>query len=175
MTVNDGVGYPWSLESGLVITGYVVPHALGWDLMRERTRSRIQDGGRQRRSGNTVLFLLFWHWFSTRNLCPGKFVFRVNTCYIKFDGICPLLLLGSVWKLTQDARTNMIYDALTYIASKQRMRERTLRCANERFPVATNEHRLLASLRYHLWIIIEICFSLRIVLDENNFITLRPW
>ena len=57
------------------------------------------------------------------------------------------------------------YDVLTYIASKQRMCERTLRCANERFPVATNEHRLLASLRYHLWISIDICFSLRIVLD----------
>ena len=42
------------------------------------------------------------------------------------------------------------YDALTYIASKQRMRERTLRCANERFLVPTNEHRLLASQRYHL-------------------------
>ena len=42
------------------------------------------------------------------------------------------------------------YDALTYIASKQRMRERTLRCANERFLVPTNEHRLLASRRYHL-------------------------
>ena len=39
------------------------------------------------------------------------------------------------------------YDALTYIASKQRMRERILRCANERFPAPTNEHRLLASLR----------------------------
>ena len=37
-------------------------------------------------------------------------------------------------------------DALTYIASKQRMRERILRCANERFPAPTNEHRLLASL-----------------------------
>ena len=42
------------------------------------------------------------------------------------------------------------YDALTYIASKRRMRERTLRCANERFLVPTNEHRLLASRRYHL-------------------------
>ena len=42
------------------------------------------------------------------------------------------------------------YDALTYIASKQRMRERTLRCANERFPVQTNEHTSLASQRYHL-------------------------
>ena len=41
-------------------------------------------------------------------------------------------------------------DALTYIASKQRMRERTLRCANERFPAPTNEHRLLASLRWFI-------------------------
>ena len=35
-------------------------------------------------------------------------MFGVNTCDMKFNGICPLLLLGSVWKLTQDARTNLI-------------------------------------------------------------------
>ena len=57
------------------------------------------------------------------------------------------------------------YDALTYTASKQRMRERTLRCANERFLVPTNEHRLLASQRYHLQINIEICFGARTALD----------
>ena len=34
-------------------------------------------------------------------------------------------------------RERTCYDALTYIASKQRIRERTLRCANERFLVPT--------------------------------------
>ena len=43
-------------------------------------------------------------------------------------------------------RERTCIDALTYIASKQRMRERTIRCANERFLVPTNEYWLLASL-----------------------------
>ena len=42
------------------------------------------------------------------------------------------------------------YNALTYIASKQCMRECTLRCTNVRFLVPTNEYRLLVSLGYHL-------------------------
>ena len=84
---------------------------LGRDLMRERTRSRIQDGGPQKRSANTVAFLPFNADFATRNWCPLKFVFRMNTCDIKFDRICPWLLLGSVWKLTQDARTNLTWCA----------------------------------------------------------------
>ena len=84
---------------------------LGRDLMRERTRSRIQDGGLQKRSANTVAFLPFNADFATRNWCPLKFVFRINTCDIKFDRICPWLLLGSVWKLTQDARTNLTWCA----------------------------------------------------------------
>ena len=87
------------------------PTALGRDLMRERTRSRIQDGGPQKRSANTVAFLPFNANFATRNWCPLKFVFRMNTCDIKFDRICPWLLLGSVWKLTQDARTNLTWCA----------------------------------------------------------------
>ena len=37
------------------------------DLMRERTRSRIQDGRPQKRSANTVTFLPFNTDFSTRN------------------------------------------------------------------------------------------------------------
>ena len=85
--------------------------SLGRDLMRERTRSRIQDGGPQKRSANTVAFLPFNVDFATRNWCPLKFVFRMNTCDIKFDRICPWLLLGSVWKLTQDARTNLTWCA----------------------------------------------------------------
>ena len=84
---------------------------LGRDLMRERTRSRIQDGGPQKRSGNTAPFLPFNTDFSTRNWYPGKFILRVNTCDIKFNRICPLLLLSSVWNLTQDARTNLIWCA----------------------------------------------------------------
>ena len=83
-----------------------VHSTLGRDLMRERTRSRIQDGGRQMRSANTVSFLPFQHWFSTSNWCPRKFAFSVNTCDIQFDRICLLLVLGSEWNLTQDARTN---------------------------------------------------------------------
>ena len=36
----------------------------GRDLMRERVRSRIQDGGRQMRRVNTVLFLPFHQCFA---------------------------------------------------------------------------------------------------------------
>ena len=62
-------------------------------------------------------------------------------------------VLYSCWaacEIWRKMRERTWYDALTYIASKQRMRERTSRCANERFLVPTNEHRLLASQRYHL-------------------------
>ena len=69
----------------------------------ERTRSRIQVGGPQKRSAHTVAFRPFNADFATRNWFPWKLVFRVNACDIKFDRICPLLLLGSMWKLTQDA------------------------------------------------------------------------
>ena len=55
-----------------------------------------------------------------------------------------------IWRKMRE-RTWLWYDALTYInAWKQRMRERTLRRANERFLVPTNGHGLLASRSYHL-------------------------
>ena len=54
---------------------------------------------------------------------------------------------SEIWR---KMRKRTCHDALTYIASKQRMRERTIRCANERFLVPTNEYCLLASLFYHL-------------------------
>ena len=53
--------------------------------------------------------------FRQINSCPGKAVFRVNTCDIILEPICALFLFGSVWKLTPDARTNLI--DMTYIAS----------------------------------------------------------
>ena len=95
----------------LVIPVAAPPGTLGRDLMRERTRSRIQVGGPQKRSANTVPFLPFNTDFSTINWYPGKLMFRVNTCDIKFNRICLLLLLSSVWNLTQDARTNLIWCA----------------------------------------------------------------
>ena len=52
-----------------------------------------------------------------------------------------------IWR-TMHERT--WHDAPTYIASKQRMRERTLGCYNERFLVQTNGYWLLSSLFYHL-------------------------
>ena len=48
-------------------TGQKGPDTLGPDLMRERARSRIQDGGPQKRSASTVPFLPFNTDFSTRN------------------------------------------------------------------------------------------------------------
>ena len=107
----------FKLQSPVRAGGYRVDilrgqmESLGRDLMRERTRSCIQDGGPQKRSANTVPFLPFNTDFSTRNWYPVKFMFRVNTCDIKFNRICPLLLLSSVWNLTQDARTNLIWCA----------------------------------------------------------------
>ena len=53
---------------------------------------------------------------------------------------------GEIWRKMHE-RT--CHDALTHIASKQRMRERTVRYANERFLVPTNKYWLLASLFYH--------------------------
>ena len=43
---------------------YFLHYTPGRDLMRERTRSRIQYGGRQMRRGNTVLFLQFYQCFA---------------------------------------------------------------------------------------------------------------
>ena len=59
----------------------------GRDLTHERTRSRIQYGGRQMRHVNTVLFLQFYQCFRT-------------WWRIKFDLIFALLSLGGAWKLT---------------------------------------------------------------------------
>ena len=56
-----------------------------------------------------------YQYFATENWCPGNFVFRVNTCYIKFGLICALLLISSMWKLTRDARTNSICCVNVYI------------------------------------------------------------
>ena len=75
------------------------------------TRSRIQDAGRQMRQVNTVPFLPFYHCCTIKSWCPWKFVFRVNTYDTKFDLICVLLLLSSMWKLPQDAQTNSIWCA----------------------------------------------------------------
>ena len=121
--VNHGLGVPrfyhnwimrllthWGRVTHICVTN-LSHHTLGRDLMRERTRSRIQDGGPEKRSANTVPFLPFNTDFSTRNWYPGKFMFRVNTRDIKFNRIWPLLLLNSVWNLTQDARTNLIWCA----------------------------------------------------------------
>ena len=107
----------------------------GRDLMRERTRSRIQYGGRQMRHVNTVLFLPFYWCFRTR-------------WRIKFDIICALLSLGGAWKLTHDARLNLIWCTNVHCIkptdarTNMKMRERMISSPNKR------SHRLLASLRY---------------------------
>ena len=80
-----------------------------------------------------------------------KLVFRVNICDIKFDLILALLFLGSVCKLTKDARTNL-YDALMYIASNHRLRECNLKYGNERFLVPENDH--IGHLLHYLYLLV---------------------
>ena len=110
-SIANAISHRYVIKISMYLYTYTCYFSLGRDLMRERTRSRIQDGGPQKRSANTVPFLSFNTDFSTRNWYPGKFMFRANTCDIKFNRICPLLLLSSVWNLTQDARTNFIWCA----------------------------------------------------------------
>ena len=75
--------------------------------------------------------------YPAENWCAGMFGFRENTCCIKLDQICVLLLLGILWKLTQ-MRERTWYDVLTYIASNQgdartriMMHKRTTSCPDK--------------------------------------------
>ena len=131
----------------MLSTSYDISTAPARDLMREYTRSRIQDWGRQMRSANTVPFPRFNIDFRL------EADVQESSCWVRIHAISNMT--GSVlfwcWAVCEcwrKMRERTWYDALTYTASKQRMRERTLRCANERFLVPTNEYRLLASLLF---------------------------
>ena len=105
---------------------------LGRDLMRERTRSRIQYGGRQMRRVNTVLFLQFCQCFAdtTRYLCDAIMLTKPSMVRSWATGITPLDVaivvvnfarmntVNLCWmreRIKQDVRTSLLMRERTYI------------------------------------------------------------
>ena len=126
----------WLIHCGL--------HSLGRDLIRA---SKMEDG---KCAAQTRCH--FSHFNTDFRLQTGV---QESSCLAWINAISNLAESVLYWcwaarEIWRKMRERTGYDAQTYIASKQRMRERTIRCANERFLVPVNEYWLLASLSYHI-------------------------